>query len=106
MSALGRIGAHVAHARHDPRETTENARRAFHDSFLEAADPDHVLPEAERIRRGDHLRRAFFARLAYKSAEARRGRAAGGRKAPGRTIPGLSETAEGNRAGAIRDTRP
>ena len=103
MSALGRIGAHITHARHDPRETTENARKAFHDSFLDAADPDHVLPEAERARRADHLRLAHFARLAYKSAEARRRRAEAGRAVPGRATPRLPKSTESDLPGASRE---
>ncbi len=77
MSALGRIGAHVVHARYDPRETTAKARAAYKASFEAAADPEGVLSSDERTRRAEHLRRAHYARLAYKSAVARRKRAAG-----------------------------
>ena len=71
----GRIGAYATHSRHDPRETTANARRAFHDAFLDKADPDGVLSEEERARRAESLRREHFARLAYRSALVRRQRA-------------------------------
>ena len=37
-----------------------------------AVDPEGVLPEAERIRRAEHARKAYFTRLALKSAQARR----------------------------------
>jgi hypothetical protein len=71
-SLLGRIGAHSAHARHDSRHLTANARAAFLETFLNQVDPNHELPEAERLQRAAHARKAYFARLALKSAEARR----------------------------------
>ncbi len=71
----GRIGAHTLHARYDPRETTAAARRAFLDRFEREADPDGILPSEERARRARHLRKAYFARLALRSAQARRQRA-------------------------------
>ena len=73
-SLVGRIGAHSLHARHDPRTTTAAARRAFLDRFEREADPDGVLPHEERARRARHLRKAYFARLALRSAQARRQR--------------------------------
>ncbi len=74
-SLRGRIGAHTLHARYDPRVTTAAARRAFLDRFEREADPDGVLPLEERARRARHLRKAYFARLALRSAQARRRRA-------------------------------
>ena len=71
---VGRIGAHALHARHDSREITAPARRAFLDTFEQQADPDGTLDPAERARRAGHLRKAHFARLALKSAQARRRR--------------------------------
>ena len=70
----GRIGAHRLHATHDPRETTEAARRAFWSSFEREVDPDGLLSPQERTRRADHARAAHFARLAYLSARARAAR--------------------------------
>jgi len=75
FSTLGRIGAHALHARHDPRETTAPARRAFLDRFEREADPDGTLDPAERARRARHLRSAYFSRLALRSAQVRRERA-------------------------------
>ncbi len=72
---LGSIGAHSLHAKYDPRETTRAARAAFLDRFEREADPDGVLSPDERSRRASHLKKAYFLRLAKKSAEARRGRA-------------------------------
>lgn len=74
-SLLGRIGAHHLHARYDPRETTAAARAAFLGRFEREADPDGTLAPAERARRAHHLRQAYFAKLALKSAQARRKRA-------------------------------
>jgi hypothetical protein len=69
-----RLGAYVMHGRNDARETTAKARAAFLARFERQADPDGVLPAAERQRRAQQLRRAYFARLALASAKARRAR--------------------------------
>ena len=71
-SLVGRIGAHSLHARYDPRKTTAAARRAFLDRFSREADPEGVLDPEERARRAHHLRKAYFARLALRSARRRR----------------------------------
>ena len=71
-SLRARIGAHALHATHDPRETTKNGRAVFLSRFDREVDPDGVLPEAERVRRAGHARKAYFAKLALKSAKARR----------------------------------
>lgn len=71
----GRIGAYVLHATHDPKETTKAARAAFLARFEREVDPDGVLPDAERTRRAEYARKAYFAQLALKSAKARRKRA-------------------------------
>ena len=70
----GRVGAHIMHARNDPREITSAARAAFLDRFEREADPTGTLPPEERARRAGHLRKAYFARMALKSAQARRRR--------------------------------
>ena len=75
-SLYGRLGAHALHGRHDPRETTRAARAAFLNRFEREADPDGVLAPDERRRRASHLKKAYFLRLALKSAEVRRRRAA------------------------------
>lgn len=66
--------AHAMHATHDSRRTSEAGRRAFLDRFEREVDPDGALPEAERARRAEHARKAYFAGLALKSASARRKR--------------------------------
>ena len=65
-SALhGRIGAHISWANTTDRTArTAPARAALDRKFLEQAEGDPV--------RAAHLRKAYFARLALKSAAARR----------------------------------
>jgi len=68
-----RIAAHTLHARiTDPSAHTAPARRVFLSRFEREVDPDGLLPEDERHRRADHARKAYFARLAFASAKARR----------------------------------
>ena len=71
----GRIGAYVVHSRYDSRELTAAARAAFRDKFQREVDPDGTLPPAERALRAEMARKAHYARLALKSAQARRERA-------------------------------
>ena len=71
----GRLGAHIAHSRNDLRAMTSAARGAFLSSFERQADPDGILPVAERLRRAEHLKKAHFLRLAMKSAATRKARA-------------------------------
>jgi hypothetical protein len=70
----GRLGAYTLHATHDPRETTAAARATFLERFIDEVDPNRELPEAERNRRAEAARKAYFTRLALKSAKARRKR--------------------------------
>jgi hypothetical protein len=68
-----RLAAHESWARTtDPSARTEPARRALLDRFEREVDPDGVLPPEERARRAAHARKAYFTRLALRSAEARR----------------------------------
>ncbi len=68
-----RLAAHSLHARvTDPAAHTAPARRAFLDRFEREVDPDGVLPQVDRARRAEHARKAYFTRLALKSAQARR----------------------------------
>ncbi len=66
------MAAYVLHSRYDSRELTAPARRAFNDRFEKEVDPDGNLPPAERQRRAEAARKAYFTRLALKSAQARR----------------------------------
>ena len=69
-----RMAAHAMHGRHDARATTAKARAAFLARFEQQADPDGLLTPAERERRAQQLRSAYFAQLALASAKARRAR--------------------------------
>jgi hypothetical protein len=70
-----RAAAHASWANTaDPAGRTAPGRKAFRDSFEREVDPDCVLDPAERARRAEHARKAYFAGLALKSAQARRAR--------------------------------
>ena len=71
-----RLAAHAMHGRHVARATTAKARAAFLARFEQQADPDRLLTPAERERRAQQLRSAYFAQLALASAKARRARRA------------------------------
>lgn len=74
-SLQSRINAHILHATHSSVELTAAARRKFLSRFEEQVDPNFTLPIAEREKRARHARKAYFTRLALKSAEARRRKA-------------------------------
>ena len=66
------LAAHEMHARNDSREITANARAAFLKRFVDQVDAiTPGLPEAERLRRAEHLLRAHMKRLALASSKAR-----------------------------------
>jgi hypothetical protein len=66
---MGQLGAHISWANTEDRSArTAPGRRAFEQKFLDEAGGDPV--------RAEHLRKAYFARLALKSAQARRKAAA------------------------------
>jgi hypothetical protein len=70
-SAWARIGAHQSWANTADRTArTAPARAALEQKFLDQADGD--------ARRAESLRKAHYARLALKSAQARRRRVEGG----------------------------
>lgn len=71
-SLAGRLGAYIVHSRYDGLQITAAARAAFQSKFEREVDPDGVLPDAERLRRAEMARKAHFAKLALKSAQARR----------------------------------
>lgn len=72
-SMRARIAAHTSWANTaDPSARTAPARSEFLDRFAREVDPEGVLPEGERLRRAEHARKAYFTRLAFKSAQARR----------------------------------
>jgi hypothetical protein len=62
---VARLAAHTSWANtKDPTARTANARAALDQKFLDQADGDPV--------RAGHLRKAYYARLALKSAASRR----------------------------------
>lgn len=68
-----RIAAYASWSKtHDPSARTQPARAAFTRRFEAEVDPDRRLPEEERRRRAEAARRAYFTRLALRSAQARR----------------------------------
>lgn len=72
-SIRARIAAHESWAKtEDPTARTAPGRAAFRDRFTREVDPDGSLDPAERERRADHARKAYYQRLALKSAKARR----------------------------------
>jgi hypothetical protein len=72
MSLRGRLGAHAVHARYDSKQLTSKAREVFLSRFEREVDPEGKLSAEERQRRAEHARRAYFTKLALKSARARR----------------------------------
>jgi hypothetical protein len=73
-----RAAAYRLHSLYDSRLLTANARAAFQERFARQVDPDGILPEAERQRRAECARKAYYSALAAKSAQARRQRATKG----------------------------
>lgn len=80
-AAAGRIGGLVTASRHDVREQTKPAGKAFRARFEREVDPDGLLPAAERARRAQAALRAHMQRLAMRSAAVRRGTTAKSGKA-------------------------
>lgn len=75
-SQRARIAAHTKWAHEDPVAGTAKARATFLQRFLDEVDAAHPgLDELERHRRAEHLKSAYFARLALASARARRKKA-------------------------------
>ncbi|MBA5846257.1 hypothetical protein [Gordonia amicalis] len=78
-SLIAQLAAHESWAKTPDRTArTANARRALEDKFEREVDPDGVLSPADRAKRVENARKAYYARLALKSAQARRTRKGGG----------------------------
>ena len=74
-SLHARVAAYERWAKEPNRRTaTQKARDAKWRRYLEKVDPDGTLPEAERIRRAEALRRADMARMALQSVRVRQWR--------------------------------
>lgn len=71
-SLRAKLAAHTLHSQvADPAAHTAPARLAFLDRFDREVDPDGILSPLDRQRRAAHARKAYFAKLALKSAQAR-----------------------------------
>ena len=66
------LTAQIAARTPDRTAATAPARAAFDARFEREVDPERVLPSAERARRAAHARKAYFTRLALRSAQRRR----------------------------------
>lgn len=74
-SLRARLAAHTSWANTTDRTArTEAARRAAMDRFEREVDPDGVLPAQERAKRAESARKAYFAKLALRSSQARAAR--------------------------------
>jgi hypothetical protein len=72
-----RLAVHTSWANTNDRAArTAPARRAALERFARQVDPNGTLSQAERARRADQAMRAHMARLALRSAQARRRRKA------------------------------
>lgn len=72
QSLGGRIGAHLRWANVTDRVAAmAPAKQAFLDRFEREADPGGVLDPIERGIKAEHLKKAYFARLSLRSAQAR-----------------------------------
>lgn len=67
-----RMAAHTRWSKDDPVTGTAAARAAFATRFEDEVDPGRVLSPEERARRVESARKAYFTRLAFLSAKARR----------------------------------
>jgi hypothetical protein len=75
-SLRARLAVHTLHATRDATRTTALARAGFLARFERAVDPDLRLDPAERRRRAEHARRAYFMRLSLAAMAARRAKRA------------------------------
>lgn len=82
-SLRARLAAYSLHSKVDSRAHTQPARNAFLARFEREVDPESRLPEAERKRRAEAARHAYFTKLAYQSSRARRARHGGRRSQAG-----------------------
>jgi len=72
---IARIAAHERWASTTDRAAaTPPGRKGLIDRFDRQVDPDGTMPPAERARRSASARKAFYSRLALKSAQDRRAR--------------------------------
>jgi hypothetical protein len=92
QAAWGRVGGLRTAARHDTREITAPARKAFEERFYR--DLPTGLDDTKRERRAAAARRAYFAELTAKSLQSRR---------RGYAMPDASPRRKSSRRGSVRD---
>jgi len=81
-SLRAQIASHTSWANTENRsERTRPARTAALKRFEKLVDPDGALPEHQRLLMAESARKAFYRRMAYKSAQARKRRGAMAREA-------------------------
>jgi hypothetical protein len=68
-----RMGAYAMHSKNSLEATTAAGRAAADARFIDMVDPERTLSEAERARRVQAARREHMTRLAFRSAQARKG---------------------------------
>lgn len=72
-SLRARLAAYTRWAKTpDATSATAPARRAFNARFEREVDPDNKLPPDVRARLAEYARKAYYTKLAYASAKARR----------------------------------
>lgn len=71
----GRLGAYTLRSRYGSAQLVRPAREAFWSKFEREVGPDGLLTPAERTRRAGMARKAYFTRLAIRSARVRAQRA-------------------------------
>ena len=71
-SLAAQIAANSRWSKEDPTEQGRIMRAGLEAKFLREVDPNNELPEAERLRRAEAARRAYYQRLALASAKARK----------------------------------
>lgn len=76
---IAKIAANTRWAREQDRSTaTQAARDGLYRKFEDQVDPERKLPEEERGKRVENARKAYYQRIALKSAQARRAKKGGG----------------------------
>ena len=73
-SLSGSIGANSRWSKEDPTEQGRILQAGFERRFIDEVDPNRELPEAERARRVECAKKAYYQRLALASAKARKAR--------------------------------
>ncbi len=78
-SQIAKIAAHAKWAKTEDRSAaTQAARDGMLRKFEDEVDPDRKLLPEERAKRAESARRAFYQRIALKSAQSRRPKKGGG----------------------------